>query len=210
MKFDVSKLRGMNDLDPEQVAIWPFEVKVVVAGFVAVLLAAVGYFVMVKDTLPILEQARNTEQELKRSYKSKYAIAANMDAYQSQLDKLKQDFAVMLKSLPTSNETPGLLDDITFVGTAAGLTFNQLNWQQDIPKEFYTELPIQISVTGSYHQFGQFLSDIAGLPRIVTVHDVDIQTTASTLNLQMQAKTYRTSLNDKQTVNSLKESENEQ
>ena len=196
MKFDVSKLKEMNDLDPEQMAIWPFEVKVVVAAFVAILLAGVGYFVVVKDKLPVLEQAHQTEQDLKRSYRSKYAIAANMEAYQAQLDQLKQDFATMLKSLPTSNETPGLLDDITFVGTSAGLTFKQLNWQQEIPKEFYAELPIQISVTGGYHQFGQFLSDIAGLPRIVTVHDFEIQTSGSALNLQLQAKTYRTSLNE--------------
>lgn len=209
MKFDISKLKEMNELDPEQMAIWPFEVKIVVAVFVAVLLAGVGYFVMVKDKLPILEQAHNTEADLKRSYQSKYAIAANMEAYQAQLDNLKQDFATMLKSLPTSNETPGLLDDITFVGTSAGLTFNQLNWQQEIPKEFYAELPIQISVTGGYHQFGQLLSDIAGLPRIVTVHDFEIQTSGSSLNLQLQAKTYRTALNKDNTTGSAKEAKSE-
>ena len=89
----------------------------------------------------------------------------------------------MLKSLPTSNETPGLLDDITYVGTSAGLTFRLLNWQQEIPKEFYTELPIEVEVKGSYHEFGSFVSSIAGLPRIVTLHDFeliseeDVQTT---------------------------------
>lgn len=209
MKFDFSKLKEMNDLDPEEMAIWPFEVKVVVALFVALLLASVGYFVMIKDKLPILEQAHKTEQDLKRSYRSKYAIAANMQAYQQQLDQLKQDFATMLKSLPTSNETPGLLDDITFVGTSAGLTFKQLNWQQENPKEFYAELPIQISVTGSYHQFGQFLSDIAGLPRIVTVHDFEIQSEGTSLNLQLQAKTYRTSLNEEMDKENSAESSNE-
>ena len=80
----------------------------------------------------------------------------------------------MLKSLPTSNETPGLLDDITYVGTSAGLTFKLLNWQPEIPKEFYTELPIQIEVTGSYHEFGDFVSNIANLPRIVTLHDFEV------------------------------------
>ena len=98
----------------------------------------------------------------------------------------------MLKSLPTSNETPGLLDDITFVGTSAGLTFRLLNWQKEVPKEFYTELPIQIEVTGSYHDFGQFVSDIAALPRIVTVHDFAVSQELSTLKLTLGAKTYRT------------------
>jgi type IV pilus assembly protein PilO len=102
----------------------------------------------------------------------------------------------MLKSLPTSNETPGLLDDITLVGTSAGLTFKLLNWQREIPKEFYAELPIEMEVTGGYHDFGQFASEIAGLPRIVTVHDFEVTQEANTLKLKVQAKTYRTSMND--------------
>jgi len=100
----------------------------------------------------------------------------------------------MLKSLPTSNETPGLLDDITLVGTSAGLTFRLLNWKKEIPKEFYTELPIQMEVTGGYHNFGQFASDIAGLPRIVTVHDFAVTQEDNTLKLKVEAKTYRTGM----------------
>jgi type IV pilus assembly protein PilO len=85
------------------------------------------------------------------------------------------------------------LDDITLVGTSAGLTFRLLNWQQEVPKEFYTELPIQIEVVGSYHEFGQFMSDIASLPRIVTVHDLEMEQDGTQLSLKLQAKTYRTS-----------------
>ena len=102
----------------------------------------------------------------------------------------------MLKSLPTSNETPGLLDDITFVGTSAGLTFKLLNWQKEVPKEFYTELPIQIEVTGNYHAFGKFVSDIAALPRIVTVHDFEVSQELSNLKLKLAAKTYRAELTE--------------
>ena len=86
-----------------------------------------------------------------------------------------------------------MLDDITLVGTSAGLTFRLLNWQREIPKEFYSELPIEMEVYGGYHNFGQFASEIAGLPRIVTVHDFEVTQEANTLKLRVQAKTYRTS-----------------
>ena len=192
MKFDVSKLKEINELDFEQVAVWPFEVKTVVAVFVAIIGLVGGYYALVESKLPTLEAAQKREEELKQNYQAKYRIAVNLTAYEEQLARLQSDFSSMLKSLPTSNETPGLLDDITLVGTSAGLTFRLLNWQQEVPKEFYTELPIQMEVTGGYHNFGQFASDIAGLPRIVTVHDFEISQEANTLKLKVQAKTYRT------------------
>ena len=196
MKFDVSKLKEINELDFEQVAVWPFEVKTVVAVFVAIIGLVGGYYGLVKSKLPTLEAAQNREQELKQNYQAKYRIAVNLAAYEEQLTRLQSDFSSMLKSLPTSNETPGLLDDITLVGTSAGLAFRLLNWQQEVPKEFYTELPIQMEVTGGYHNFGQFASEIAGLPRIVTVHDFEISQEANTLKLKVQAKTYRTGNTD--------------
>lgn len=194
MKFDFNNLKQMDDLDFEQLAIWPFEVKFVVAGVLCLLVSVLGYFILVNDELPVLEAEQRKETELKNSYQVKFAVAANLEVYQQQLDKLKQDFSSMLKSLPTDNETPGLLDDITYVGTSAGLTFRLLNWQQEVAKEFYTELPIQMDVSGGYHEFGQFVSDIARLPRIVTIHDFDLTRDESGLKLQLQAKTYRTSL----------------
>lgn len=193
MKFDFNKLKEMNDLDFEQVAIWPFEVKALVALVLAVLVSVLGYYLLVNDKLPVLASAEQKEAELKQTFEAKYRIAVNLQAYEQQLAKIQQDFSSMLKSLPTSNETPGLLDDITFVGTSAGLNFKLLNWQKEIPKEFYTELPIQMEVSGSYHEFGQFLADVAGLPRIVTVHDFDLNQEGDGLKLSLQAKTYRTS-----------------
>ena len=193
MKFDVNKLKEINDLDFEQVATWPFEVKSMVAVFVVVIGLLSGYYFLVKDKLPILEVAQNKEIKLKQVYQGKYRIAVNLEAYKLQLGQLQSDFSSMLKSLPTSNETPGLLDDITLVGTSAGLTFRLLNWQREIPKEFYSELPIEMEVFGAYHNFGQFASEIAGLPRIVTVHDFEVTQVSNTLKLKVQAKTYRTS-----------------
>ncbi len=196
MKFDFKKLQEINDLDFDQIPIWPFEIKAVVALFVAIAVAAATYFGLVSEKLPVLESAQLKEIELKQNYQAKYRIAVNLDAYKDQLARIQDDFSSMLRSLPTSNETPGLLDDITFVGTTAGLTFRLLNWQKEIPKEFYTELPIQMEVTGSYHEFGQFVSNIANLPRIVTLHDFDVTREGSNLRLQLQAKTYRTAVNE--------------
>lgn len=196
MKFDFNKLKEMNDLDFEQVANWPFEVKTVVAVFVAVLVAVGGYYALISSKLPVLERVQLKEDELKQTFAAKYRIAVNLQAYEQQLARIQGDFSSMLRSLPTSNETPGLIDDITFVGTTAGLTFRLINWQQEIPKEFYTELPIQMEVTGTYHEFGQFVSNIAGLPRIVTLHNFDISQEGSELKLQLQAKTYRTAVSE--------------
>jgi len=191
MKFDVSKLRDLNELDFEQVAIWPKEVKVVVPVFLAIIVAALSYYLIISPKLPVLDSAELKEQELKLQYEAKFRIAHNLQAYKAQLSRIEKDFSSMLKSLPTSNETPGLLDDITYVGTSSGLTFKLLNWQQEVPKEFYTELPIQIEVSGGYHNFGEFVSKIAALPRIVTLHSFDISREGKQLTLQLQAKTYR-------------------
>jgi type IV pilus assembly protein PilO len=194
MKFDFAKLKEMNELDFEQIAQWPFEVKTVVALFVAVMVGFGGYYGLVSSKLPKLDAAQLQEIELKQNFEAKYRIAVNLDAYKEQLARIEEDFSSMLKTLPTSNETPGLIDDITFVGTTAGLTFKMINWQQEIPKEFYTELPIQMEVSGTYHEFGQFVSNIASLPRIVTLHNFDVTQEGGELKLQLQAKTYRTAV----------------
>ena len=192
MKFDFAKLKEMRELDFEQVAYWPFEVKVVVALVEAIILMVLCYYLIVADKLPVLDSEQLREPELKLSYQAKYGIAVNLAAYEEQLARLQEDFSSMLKSLPTSDETPGLLDDITYVGTSAGLTFRLLAWEPEVPKEFYTELPIQIEVQGGYHQFGEFMASVSALPRIVTMHNFDIQRMSEGLNLKVQAKTYRT------------------
>ena len=196
MAFDFAKLKEINELDFEQVAIWPKEIKLVVALFCVIVVSAICYYGIISNKLPMLEATKKQENELKQTFEAKYRIAVNLRAYEEQLSRIEEDFSSMLKSLPTSNETPGLLDDITFVGTDAGLSFKLLNWQQEIPKEFYTELPIQLEVSGTYHEFGQFASNIANLPRIVTLHDFDISNQNGELSLKMQAKTYRAATTD--------------
>ncbi|GGF61401.1 type 4a pilus biogenesis protein PilO [Alteromonas lipolytica] len=197
-KFDFAKLKEMNDLDFEQIATWPFEIKTVVAVFIAIVVSGISYFGIISPKLPLWDQAEAKEAELKMQFQAKYRLAANLSAYKEQLAKIEEDFSSMLKSLPTRNETPGLLDDITYVGTSSGLTFRLLNWEKEIPKEFYTELPIRIEVSGRYHNFGEFVSKVAELPRIVTMHDFEVQSDQDGLRLRLLAKTYRTATNDQE------------
>jgi type IV pilus assembly protein PilO len=149
---------------------------------------------MISDQIKQLERVTAQELTLKQEYQAKYHVAANLEVFEQQMIEAEAMFAKQLKSLPESHETPGLLDDITFVGTTTGLDFVKLNWQPEIEQEIYVELPIDIEVLGSYHEFGEFVSRIAGLPRIVTLHnfDINLQKQASGgLTLKLQAKTYR-------------------
>ena len=153
-----------------------------------------GYIGLISDKMDQLDRSFYEETTLKESYRAKYHIAANLDLFRAQMIEAEDTFANQLRSLPNSHEIPGLLDDITFVGTTSGLDFVKLEWQPEISKAIYIELPIDIEVIGPYHSFGQFVSKIAGLPRIVTLHDFKIKISQSdddVLNLKLQAKTYR-------------------
>jgi type IV pilus assembly protein PilO len=191
MNFDLSQF---ENLELDNVANWPPAAKLMLSVFFAVVVLALGYVVMIKDKLNQLENAVNEEQTLKQQYQTKYHIAANLDLFKKQMVEAESMFANQLKSLPESHETPGLLDDITFVGTTSGLDFEHIEWQPEIAKQIYIELPIDMQVIGTYHDFGNFVSKIAGLPRIVTVHDFTIEASkkdSSKLSLSLQAKTYR-------------------
>lgn len=195
MKFDVSKLKTLNELDFEQIAIWPKEVRIVVAAFVAIVVSGLCYYLIVSPKLPVMDAVVAEESTLKLEFEAKNRLAVNLNAYKQQLARIEEDFSSMLRSLPTSNETPGLLDDITYVGTSSGLSFKLLNWQQEVPREFYTELPIEVEISGGYHNVGEFASRVADLPRIVTLHDFTLTQESEGLTLIMQAKTYRSATN---------------
>jgi len=187
-------LSQFDNLELDNIGQWPKAAKIVLAIFLAIVVIGLGYVLMISDKIDGLARVAAEEQTLKQQYQAKYHIAANLELFQAQMIEAEALFAKQLKSLPESHETPGLLDDITFVGTTSGLNFVKLNWQPEITKEIYIELPIDIEVIGSYHDFGNFVSKIAGLPRIVTVHDFDIDIAAEggdSLNLKLQAKTYR-------------------
>lgn len=195
MNFDISEFMEQFDgLELDNIGQWPKAAKIVLSIFLVILVLGLGYALMISDQIKQLERVTAEEATLKQQYQAKYHVAANLELFEQQMVEAEAMFANQLKSLPESHETPGLLDDITFVGTTTGLDFVKLNWQPEIEQEIYIELPIDIEVLGSYHEFGEFVSRIAGLPRIVTLHDFDIQMqkqATGDLKLQLQAKTYR-------------------
>jgi len=191
MNFDLSQF---DNLELENIGHWPPLAKIVLSVFFAIVVFGLGYILLISDKLELLDNASQTEIKLKEEYKTKYHVAANLELFKAQMIEAENLFATQLKSLPESHETPGLLDDITFVGTTSGLNFVNISWQPEINNEIYIELPIEIEVIGSYHDFGNFVSKIAGLPRIVTVHDFVIDMSKdnqSQLSLKLEAKTYR-------------------
>jgi len=191
MKFDASQF---DNLELENIGQWPAAAKLLLAIFLAVTVSFLGYMGLISDQMKQLDRSFAEEKTLKQSYRTKYHVSANLDLFRAQMVEAEDTFANQLRSLPNSHEIPGLLDDITFVGTTSGLDFVKLEWQPEISKEIYIELPIDIEVIGPYHSFGQFVSKIAALPRIVTVHDFKIKIERDdidTLNLKLQAKTYR-------------------
>lgn len=191
LNFNLSEI-DINDLDLENMGSWPLAAKVIFAVLLAIAVSALSYFMLVDSKIDELELAQKKEIELRQLYRTRYASAVNLDLYKQQMVEMEQTFSFLLKQLPTTHETPGLLDDITYVGTTSGLTFIRINWEPEIEKEFYTELPIKIEVIGDYHQFGNFVSEVAKLPRIVSLHDFAIQTEKDErLRFNVVAKTYR-------------------
>ncbi|TWX74138.1 type 4a pilus biogenesis protein PilO [Colwellia sp. C1TZA3] len=195
MNFDSSAFMAQFEgLELDNIGQWPKAARIVLSIFLVVLVSSLGYVLMISDQIKQLERVTAQEITFKQEYQAKYHVAANLEIFEQQMIEAEALFAKQLKSLPESHETPGLLDDITFVGTTTGLDFVKLNWQPEIEQEIYVELPIDIEVLGSYHQFGEFVSRIAGLPRIVTLHNFDIHMknqASGYLKLKLQAKTYR-------------------
>jgi len=187
-------LSQFDNLELDNIGQWPPIAKIVLAIFLAIVVMGLGYMLLIQDKLTRLDVVNAEEVTLKEQYKSKYHVAANLELFQAQMIEAEELFATQLKSLPEGHETPGLLDDITFVGTTSGLNFVKINWQPEVSQEIYVELPINIEVVGTYHEFGDFVSKIAGLPRIVTLHDFEIlhdKDNISNLTLKLQARTYR-------------------
>ncbi|MCG9720434.1 type 4a pilus biogenesis protein PilO [Shewanella sp. Isolate7] len=189
MKLDLSEF---NDIDFENIGGWPTQVKVVFASFLAIIIFVAGYFLFVSDAIDVLKGEQDKEITLRDDFKAKYQLAANLKLYREQLAVMEVQFAELLKMLPSQNEMPGLLDDLTFVATESGLGIQSLEWQEEIQRDFYIEFPISMSVTGDYHEMGHLVSGVAKLPRIVSLHDFVIKRSDSgELAMEILAKTYR-------------------
>ena len=189
-------LEELQSLDPRDPGRWPLPVR---AGAVAiafvVLTVALIYFFVWDEQRPELQQRQDEEQALRQEFRTKHAKAVNLELYKQQLKDIERSFGALLRQLPGKTEVPNLLVDISQTGLSSGLEEKLFQPQQEVKKDFYAELPIRIRLTGSYHQFGQFVSGIAALPRIVTLHDIDIRSenkdAYDQLSLELTAKTYR-------------------
>ena len=190
-------LEELQNLDFNDIGRWPFFFRAFFVGlFFVVAIGAGFYFLVYENQMPRLEQAQREEIELKSSFEQKQKKAANFDAYRVQLAEIETSFGTMLRQLPGQTEIPNLLVDISQTGLGAGLQEELFQPDSEIQKDFYAEKPIKIRLKGSYHEFGRFVSDIAALPRIVTLHDIEIlqqnnATSMDALILNVTAKTYR-------------------
>ncbi|WP_213609227.1 type 4a pilus biogenesis protein PilO [Pseudoalteromonas sp.] len=181
-----------HEIELDNIGEWPVIVKVICGTFVACLVLFFSYSLLVSDEIESYHNAVAKEVELRTTYRTKYAVASKLDIYREQMVEMEDKFSQLLKRLPTSNETPGLLDDLSYVGTSSGLTFLKIGWLPEVEKEFYTELPIKIEVVGTYHEFGEFVGKVAQLPRIVSLHDFSILSSGEKqLTFSVIAKTYR-------------------
>lgn len=193
---------NLSELTLENVGQWPNLIKIAVVIFLSLLLIGVGYWLIAKGNFEQYDTLKVQENTLKSDFELKQRQASNLQAYRNQMTIMEERFGNMLKQLPTQNEMPGLLEDISKTGIASGLAFELFAPLPEVPHDFYIELPIKIKVVGNYHQFAVFLSRVAQMSRIVTLHDFVIGRGASEntnqnnflgdqLNMEMTAKIYR-------------------
>ncbi len=178
-------------LDPNDPGSWPIVVQVLAVLAVCAAVLGAGYSFDTADQLVELEQAEKKEEDLKNAFKHKQLKAINLSAYKRQMTEMERSFGAMLRQLPSETEVAELLVDISQAGLGNGLEFELFKPLSEKPAEFYAELPIDVRVTGSYHDIGHFVSDVAALPRIVTLHDITISSRNNTLSMTTVAKTYR-------------------
>jgi type IV pilus assembly protein PilO len=182
-----------NDLqDVDTIGIWPGPVKaIIVLAIIAGCLAG-GYFFHIKNLQAELQGVKNDENDLRVEFEQKAFLAANLEEYRAQTVEMEESFTELLRQLPSVTEVPGLVDDVTETGVGSGLEFSRLDLPAEEIQEFYIEIPMNLDVIGDYHDFGTFVSGVASLDRIVTLHDFSISTRAdSFLDMSIVARTYR-------------------
>lgn len=184
-----------HDLALSEAGSWSVQVKALFALAFAVALLSAGYFLVVQQSLSRLEAHRDVETTLMAELVGRSQQAVNLKTYGEQVSELEALLGSQLSQLPVEREVPGLLEDISRLGLASGLVFEQIQWLPEVMHPFYIELPLHITVVGEYHDFGVFASGVAGLPRIVTLHDFAIETLEPVadgkLRMNLQARTYR-------------------
>lgn len=185
---------SLRDIDVRAAGEWPAIGRYIAIGLVGLFLLLGGYYFVVSKTLEDLDGRRQAEQQLRQQFVYKYRQAVNLDAYREQLKQLRESFEAMRRQLPDSNEIANLLVEITQAGLGRGLEFKLFQPGEAKPSGFYAELPINIEVTGTYHQLAEFASDVAAFPRIVTMHDLTLaplDKDSDLLVMRGLAKTYQ-------------------
>ena len=189
-------LEELQSLDFNDVGRWPLVFRAAVIVIVFMMVVGIGvYMFIIQDKAPALANAEDEEQNLRLSFENKQRKAANYDAYRAQLRQMEQSFGTMLRQLPGETEIPSLIVDISQTGLAAGLQEKLFQPQPEVPRDFYAEKPIKIVLSGGYHEIATFVSGVAALPRIVTLHNIIITpenpNEFDELSLEVTAKTYR-------------------
>ncbi len=184
----------VNDIDFNRVGVWPAPGKIFLCLVAAGAIIAGCYFMFIKDRQLTLESEKTKEVSLRKDFETKAYEAANLETYREQMVKMEESFGALVSRLPSDTEVPGLLEDISDKGEESRLEIESIDLKKEVVSEIHVELPISIDVAGGYHEFGAFVSGIAGMPRIVTLHDFKIerdQKENGLLKMNMLAKTYR-------------------
>lgn len=193
--FDPQELiETLQNLDFENVGGWPLPIKLGAAALVFVAVIVLGHMLIITDKLSQLDQLKRSEAELMEQFEQKAFTAQNLEQYKKQMVDMEETFGTLLSQLPRDTEVPGLLEDITHTGLGSGLDIESIELGNLTEREFFAELPITVVVKGDYHAFGSFVSGVAALPRIVTLHDFTIQPETEDgglLTMRITAKTYR-------------------
>ena len=194
-KNSLEELRNfdINDIsDFDTIGFWPRSVKIALSILVFGVGISAGYFMHIQKLQQLYQTRVNEEAVLVTEFEKKAFLAANLEEYRAQTVEMEASFAELLRQLPSKTEVPGLVDDITDTGLGSGLEFSNIALSDEVTQEIYIELPINIDVEGSYHDFGTFVSGVASLGRIVTLHDFSIERKEdSLLSMSITAKTYR-------------------
>ena len=195
MAFSLEDLNSLDINDLKHIGTAPGIVKGFLIVFLCIIVAVAGYFLVTTPKLEELEKVEKEEASLKAVFDEKAAKAANLEAYKQQLDEMRQSFGALLRQLPNKTEIETLLTDISQTGISSGLEIDLFKPEGLIPKDFYAEYPIKLKVTGRYHQFAQFVSGVAALPRIVTLQNINIQPAEKEggvkLSMELTAVTYQ-------------------
>ncbi|MBL4582070.1 MAG: type 4a pilus biogenesis protein PilO [Gammaproteobacteria bacterium] len=195
IKNIINDLRSFdwNDLqDVDTIGIWPAPVKVIITLSIIMGCLAGGYFLHIQNLQAELQDVAGEEGNLRIEFEQKAFLAANLEEYRAQTVQMEESFTELLRQLPSVTEVPGLVDDVTQTGVGSGLEFSKLDLPAEEIQEFYIEIPINLNVVGDFHDFGTFVSGVASLDRIVTLHDFSISARAdSFLDMSIVARTYR-------------------